>query len=74
MVLWEASERLSHGRSTAALLCLQFGLIRDPKTLSDRVKLLPGVVEVGLFCGMAEKAFFGQADGSFTTRVAPSRQ
>ncbi|KAI9995010.1 hypothetical protein PInf_011895 [Phytophthora infestans] len=39
-------------------------------TLCDRLKLLPGVVEVGLFCGMAEKAFFGQTDGSFTTRVA----
>ncbi|TYZ61810.1 hypothetical protein PybrP1_002292 [[Pythium] brassicae (nom. inval.)] len=54
------------------VLDVNFGLLRDPKTLSDRVKLLPGVVEVGLFCGMAEKAFFGQADGSFTTRVAPS--
>lgn len=50
----------------------QFGKIADPSTLSDRIKLLPGVVEVGLFCGMAEKAFFGQADGSFTVRTAPS--
>ncbi|ETN19536.1 ribose 5-phosphate isomerase A [Phytophthora nicotianae P10297] len=49
---------------------VNFGVISDPKTLCDRLKLLPGVVEVGLFCGMAEKAFFGQTDGSFTTRVA----
>lgn len=51
-------------------LCLyqQFGPISEPKALNDRIKLLPGVVEVGLFCGMAEKAFFGQADGTFTTR------
>jgi ribose 5-phosphate isomerase A len=48
---------------------VQFGLIDNAQALNDRIKLLPGVVEVGLFCGMAEKAFFGQADGSFTTRV-----
>ncbi|TMW68265.1 hypothetical protein Poli38472_005733 [Pythium oligandrum] len=52
------------------VLDVNFGLIEDPATLSDRIKLLPGVVEVGLFCGMASKAFFGQEDGSFTTRVA----
>jgi ribose 5-phosphate isomerase A len=52
------------------VLDVNFGVIGDPKTLCDRLVLLPGVVEVGLFCGMAEKAFFGQADGSFTTRVA----
>lgn len=52
------------------VLDVNFGEISDPKTLCDRLKLLPGVVEVGLFCGMAEKAFFGQVDGSFTTRVA----
>jgi ribose 5-phosphate isomerase A len=51
----------------------QFGKIADPSALSDRIKLLPGVVEVGLFCGMADKAFFGQADGSFTVRTAPSQ-
>ncbi|GAB9474683.1 Ribose 5-phosphate isomerase a [Globisporangium polare] len=54
------------------VLDVNFGLIKDPQALNDRVKLLPGVVEVGLFCGMAEKAFFGQADGSITTRVASS--
>ncbi|KAG7400665.1 hypothetical protein PHYBOEH_004934 [Phytophthora boehmeriae] len=52
------------------VLDVNFGVINDPKTLCDRLNLLPGVVEVGLFCGMAAKAFFGQTDGSFTTRVA----
>ncbi|KAF1319637.1 Ribose 5-phosphate isomerase a, partial [Globisporangium splendens] len=52
------------------VLDVNFGLIDNAQALNDRIKLLPGVVEVGLFCGMAEKAFFGQADGSFTTRVA----
>lgn len=49
---------------------VQFGEIKDPRALADRIKLLPGVVEVGLFCGMADKAFFGQTDGSFTVRTA----
>ncbi|RLN91660.1 hypothetical protein BBJ28_00006471 [Nothophytophthora sp. Chile5] len=52
------------------VLDVNFGVIGDPRALNDRLKLLPGVVEVGLFCGMAEKAFFGQTDGSFTTREA----
>lgn len=50
------------------ILDVVFGLITEPVALNDRLKLLPGVVEVGLFCNMAEKAFFGQADGSITTR------
>ncbi|DAZ98717.1 TPA: hypothetical protein N0F65_006749 [Lagenidium giganteum] len=49
---------------------VHFGAIEAPQALNDRLKLLPGVVEVGLFCGMAEKAYFGQADGTITTRVA----
>ncbi|CEG49184.1 ribose 5-phosphate isomerase a [Plasmopara halstedii] len=52
------------------VLDVDFGVISNPKTLCDYLKLLPGVVEVGLFCGMADKAFFGQIDGSFTTLVA----
>uniref|UniRef100_M4BAQ5 ribose-5-phosphate isomerase n=1 Tax=Hyaloperonospora arabidopsidis (strain Emoy2) TaxID=559515 RepID=M4BAQ5_HYAAE len=53
------------------VLDVNFGEIDDPKTLCDSLKLVPGVVEVGLFCSMAEKAFFGQTNGSVTTRVAP---
>ncbi|KAI9008566.1 ribose-5-phosphate isomerase [Hyaloraphidium curvatum] len=45
-----------------------FGPIDDPKELEGRIKMVPGVVEVGLFCGMAEEAYFGQADGSVTVR------
>ncbi|KAJ0392796.1 hypothetical protein P43SY_003726 [Pythium insidiosum] len=52
------------------VLDVNFGVITAPAALNDKLKLLPGVVEVGLFCAMAEKAFFGQEDGSFTTRVA----
>jgi ribose 5-phosphate isomerase A len=38
--------------------------VKDPSSLNQQLKMLPGVVEVGLFCHMASKAFFGQADGS----------
>jgi ribose 5-phosphate isomerase A len=32
--------------------------------LGQEIKLLTGVVEVGLFCGLAEIAYFGEQDGS----------
>lgn len=32
------------------------------------IKLLTGVVEVGLFCDMAKAAYFGNADGSVTAK------
>jgi ribose 5-phosphate isomerase A len=35
----------------------------DPDALGQRIKLLPGVVEHGLFVGMAERALLGRADG-----------
>lgn len=34
------------------------------KALYEEIKLLNGVVEVGLFVGMADAAYFGNADGS----------
>ncbi|KZV62239.1 ribose-5-phosphate isomerase [Peniophora sp. CONT] len=54
--------------------------LRDPLTLLTRIKMLTGVVEVGLFCHMAKAAYFGNEDGSVSIRwnngktdsVAPS--
>jgi hypothetical protein len=34
-------------------------LYKDPHTLLIQIKMLTGVVEVGLFCGMAKAAYFG---------------
>ena len=34
-------------------------LYKDPRSLLTRLKMLTGVVEVGLFCGMAKAAYFG---------------
>ncbi|KAI8141528.1 ribose 5-phosphate isomerase A-domain-containing protein, partial [Fennellomyces sp. T-0311] len=44
-----------------------FGAIEDPATLLKEIKLLTGVYEVGLFCNMAETAYFGEADGTVST-------
>ncbi|KAI9256821.1 ribose 5-phosphate isomerase A-domain-containing protein [Helicostylum pulchrum] len=41
-----------------------FGAIDNPSQLLKEIKLLTGVYEVGLFCNMAEKAYFGEEDGS----------
>ena len=36
--------------------------------LLTRIKMLTGVVEVGLFCHMAKSAYFGNQDGSVTIK------
>lgn len=41
-----------------------FGPIRDPKALDDKLHGIPGIVETGLFIGMAKEAFLGLDDGS----------
>ena len=38
--------------------------------LLTRIKLITGVVEVGLFCNMAKAAYFGNQDGSVTSKWA----
>jgi ribose 5-phosphate isomerase A len=41
-----------------------FGRIADPAALHAAIKLMPGVVETGIFAGMAARAYFGQEDGT----------
>ena len=36
--------------------------------LLSRIKMLTGIVEVGLFCHMAKAAYFGNQDGSVTIK------
>lgn len=38
--------------------------ITDWNKINQEISLIPGVIETGLFINMAEKAFFGMADGS----------
>jgi len=44
-----------------------FGLVKDPADLNDKLLRLPGIVETGLFINMAEKVFIGNKDGSVVT-------
>jgi len=46
----------------------------NPAKLLQELKLITGVVEVGLFCGMAKAAYFGNQDGSVTIRWLDGRQ
>ncbi|KAK9900234.1 ribose 5-phosphate isomerase [Cystobasidium minutum MCA 4210] len=48
--------------------------MREPESLLVKIKMLTGVVEVGLFCGMAKAAYFGKADGSVTVRWSDGQQ
>jgi ribose 5-phosphate isomerase A len=50
------------------VLDAHFGPISDPATLERDIKMISGVVEVGLFVGMASRVYFGQADGSCVVR------
>ncbi|KAK9459678.1 ribose 5-phosphate isomerase A-domain-containing protein [Lipomyces oligophaga] len=45
-----------------------FGAIADPVALAKSIKLLVGVVEVGLFVDMADAAYFGNENGSVTAK------
>ncbi|KAF5354310.1 hypothetical protein D9756_007205 [Leucocoprinus leucothites] len=42
--------------------------MQDPSKILTQIKLLTGVVEVGLFCGLAKAAYFGNQDGTVTVR------
>ncbi|KAF6760475.1 ribose-5-phosphate isomerase [Ephemerocybe angulata] len=47
--------------------------MQDPSAVLRQIKLLTGVVEVGLFCNMAKAAYFGNEDGTVTIRHADGR-
>ncbi|KAI8854726.1 ribose 5-phosphate isomerase A-domain-containing protein [Chytridium lagenaria] len=47
-----------------------FGQIKDPQGLHLSLIQIPGIVETGLFCGMASVAYFGCADGSVKFTLA----
>lgn len=42
----------------------EFGIINSPEQLQQQLRGIPGVVEHGLFIGMADQAFIGRSDGS----------
>jgi len=48
----------------------QFDKPGDWTSINTAIKMIPGVVETGLFVGMAKKAYFGNPDGSVTERTS----
>ena len=46
------------------ILDVDFGAIRDPVSLEREIKMIPGVVEVGVFSGMADLVYVARKDGS----------
>ncbi|EPQ25741.1 uncharacterized protein PFL1_06735 [Pseudozyma flocculosa PF-1] len=47
--------------------------MKDPSELLVKIKLLTGVVEVGLFCNMCKAAYFGNQDGTITIKTADGK-
>jgi len=45
------------------IIDVDFGLIESPSDVNDKLLKIPGVVDTGLFVGMASKAYIGQKDG-----------
>ena len=45
------------------IIDVDFGLIENPSDINDKLLKIPGVVDTGLFVGMASKAYIGQKDG-----------
>jgi ribose 5-phosphate isomerase A len=44
-----------------AIMDVSFGPIADPATLNVQIKLIPGVVETGLFVGLTNIVYLGSA-------------
>ncbi|XP_028159342.1 ribose-5-phosphate isomerase [Ostrinia furnacalis] len=43
----------------------------DWKKVDSTIKMIPGVVEIGLFVDMCQKAYFGQPEGNVVERLRP---
>ncbi|KAG7511226.1 ribose-5-phosphate isomerase [Solea senegalensis] len=53
------------------LLDWKFERAHNWKEVNTAIKMIPGVVDTGLFVGMAERAYFGMEDGSVQVRDPP---
>lgn len=45
------------------IIDVHFKPLDDPHELESKIKRIPGVVEVGLFCGIADVVYVGRPDG-----------
>ncbi|GCC19949.1 ribose-5-phosphate isomerase [Chiloscyllium punctatum] len=55
------------------ILDWKFNNVSDWRKLNVGIKMIPGVVETGLFIGMAERVYFGLEDGSVCFRDRDSQ-
>ncbi len=46
------------------IIDVDFGIIKNPSELNNKLLLIPGVVDTGLFINMASKAYIGKKDGN----------
>jgi ribose 5-phosphate isomerase A len=46
------------------IIDVDFGIIKEPSLLNDKILHIPGVVDTGLFIGMTQKVYIGQKDGT----------
>lgn len=46
------------------IIDVDFGIVKNPAELNNKIRVIPGVVDTGLFIGMASKVYIGQKDGS----------
>ena len=65
----EGARRVANGKAFLSdegnfILDYRLGRIGDPATLATALNTIPGVVENGLFIGMASRAMIGAADGT----------
>ena len=51
------------------ILDADFGIIKNPQALDTQLLMIPGIVETGLFCGMARHVYVGRADGSVALKT-----
>jgi ribose 5-phosphate isomerase A len=56
------------------ILDLRLQWIEDPSALAAALNAIPGVVDHGLFLGIAERVIFGREDGSVTELGGPPAQ
>jgi ribose 5-phosphate isomerase A len=66
----EKEGRLFRTDNGNVILDCNFRRIAEPATLAERIKSIAGVVEVGLFIGMADLVIVGRKDGSVEEKWA----
>ena len=46
------------------IIDVDFGVIKNPVELNEKILVIPGIVDTGFFIGMASKVYIGKEDGT----------